>query len=99
MPLSDGRVSIAICDRCCFKVSYQSLRQDPNYKGLRVCPDCLDFKNGWLLPPLRPDAISLKYPRPDTPIGLNAPPEFLQWDTAGFTWDSTTPPLTWDETT
>jgi hypothetical protein len=66
--LASGRASIAICDRCCFKVQYQVLRSDPNYKGLRVCPDCLDKKDPWRLPPLQPDAIALKYPRPDTPL-------------------------------
>lgn len=68
MALSDGRASNAICDRCCFRYDYQILRSDPNYHGLRVCPDCLDQKNPWLLPPAKPDSLSLKYPRPDTPL-------------------------------
>ncbi len=92
--LSDGKVSIAICDRCCFKVPYQCLKSDPNYKGLKVCPDCIDKKNGWLLPPIRPDAFALKKPRPDTFIGLNSPPPFFHWDTPGLKWDSG---LKWDE--
>ncbi len=97
MSLASGRASIAICDRCCCKYDYQTLRADGNSPGLRVCPSCWDPKDPWRLAPARPDAIALKFPRPDTPIGLNAPPDFIQWDTAGFTWDSISPPLTWDE--
>lgn len=95
MTLAAGYASIAVCDRCCFKVDYKILRADPNYHGLRVCPDCLDFRNPWLEAPAKPDAIALKFPRPDTPIGLNAPADFIQWDASGRTWDSG---LTWDET-
>lgn len=93
MPLASGRASIAICDRCNFKYPYQELRADGNSPGLRVCECCRDPKDPWRLPPTQPDAIALKFPRPDTPIGLNAPPAFLQWDVAGFTYDSG---LTWD---
>lgn len=68
MSIAPGYASNAICDRCCFRYDYQILRSDPNYHGLRVCPDCLDQKNPWLLPPARPDSLTLKYPRPDTPL-------------------------------
>ena len=95
MSLASGYASIAICDRCSFKYPYQELRADGNVPALRVCESCRDPKDPWRLPPARPDAIALKFPRPDTPIGLNAPPQFLTWDTNGFTWDSD---LTWDET-
>lgn len=94
MPLASGRASIAICDRCNFKFDYMMLHADGNTPGLRVCPDCRDPKDPWRLPPVRPDAIALAKPRPDTPIGLNAPPHFINWDTTGLTWDSG---LTWDE--
>lgn len=97
MPLASGRASIAICDRCNFKYEYQSLRADGNVPALRVCEDCRDPKDPWRLPPIQPDAIALKKPRPDTYIGLNAPPQAIHWDIAGYTWDSTSPPLTWDE--
>lgn len=66
--LAPGYASIAICDRCCFKFSYMSLRADGNTPGLRVCQDCWDPKDPWRLPPIQPDAIALKYPRPDTPL-------------------------------
>lgn len=68
MPLASGRASIAICDRCNFKYPYQDLRADGNSPGLRVCQTCWDPKNPWNLPPIQPDPISLKYPRPDTPL-------------------------------
>jgi hypothetical protein len=70
MPLASGRASIAICDRCQCKRPYMMLREDGNTKGLRVCSDrdCWDPKNPWRLKPLQPDAIALKYPRPDTPL-------------------------------
>ena len=68
MSLAAGRASIAICDRCNFKYDYRVLRADGNSPGLRVCPECRDPKNPWRLPPLKPDAIALKYPRPDTPL-------------------------------
>ncbi len=98
MPLSDGRASIAICDRCNCKYPYQVLRADGNSPGLRVCPDCWDVKNPWRLPPIQPDAISLKYPRPDTPLWPFAntqpfvppvpPPSVLPfWDDGVTTWD------------
>lgn len=68
MPLASGRASIAICDICNFKYNYQELRADGNTPGLRVCRECFSPKNPWRLPPLQPDAIALKYPRPDTPL-------------------------------
>ena|SRR5579859_7109018 len=93
--LAAGRASIAICDRCNFKYDYNVLRADGNTPGLRVCPDCRDPKDPWRLPPLQPDAISLKYPRPDTFIGINAPLSPILWDTPGLTWDESG--LTWDK--
>lgn len=66
--LASGYASIAICDRCNFKVSYMSLEPDGNSMGLQVCPECRDPKNPWKLKPEEPDAICLKYPRPDTPL-------------------------------
>lgn len=90
MPLASGRASIAICDRCCFKYPYQVLRADGNTPGLRVCPECRDPKDPWRLPPAKPDAISLKYPRPDTPLWPsqpNIPDGIPLWDEAGLLWD------------
>ena len=66
--LAPGNASIAICDRCNFKYPYRELRADGNSPGLRVCEECRDPINPWRLPPLIPDAIALRYPRPDTPL-------------------------------
>lgn len=43
---------------------------DHNTPGLRVCSDrdCLDEKDPWRLPAIQPDAIALRFPRPDTPL-------------------------------
>jgi hypothetical protein len=66
---SSGEASIAICDRCNFKFKYMELRADGNSPGLRVCADCWDPKNPWRDPPIQPDPITLRFPRPDTYIG------------------------------
>lgn len=70
MPIAQGFASIAICQRCCQKRPYMMLRADGNVPSLRVCSDrdCWDPKDPWRLPPMPPDAIALKYPRPDTPL-------------------------------
>ncbi len=68
MPLASGKASIAICDRCNFKFPYMALRPDGNTPGLRVCEKCWDPKDPWRLPPIQPDAIALRFPRPDTPL-------------------------------
>lgn len=66
--LASGRLSKAICDRCNFKFDYQALRADGNTPALRVCNNCWDMKDPYRLPPIPNDAISLKFPRPDTPL-------------------------------
>jgi len=40
-----------------------------------VCESCRDPKNPWRLPPIKPDRISLKWSRPDTPLdaGISYP--------------------------
>lgn len=68
MPTFSNKVAIGICDRCCFKFKNSHLRADGNTPGLRVCEECWDPKDPWRLPPIQPDAIALKYPRPDTPL-------------------------------
>lgn len=94
MPLASGRASIAICDRCNFKYPYMELREDGNVKGLRVCENCYDFKDPWRDPPCAPDSLALRFPRPDTPIGLQDT-HTLQWNTPGVTWNQ--PGVTWNE--
>lgn len=63
-----NKVAIGICDRCCFKYKNSDLRPDGNSSGLQVCESCRDPIDPWRLPPAQPDAICLKYPRPDTPL-------------------------------
>lgn len=63
-----NKVAIAVCDRCNFKYKNSELRDDGNSPGLYVCAKCYDPKDPWRLPPELPDAICLKYPRPDTPL-------------------------------
>lgn len=65
---ASGRVAIAICDRCNFKKKYTELSADGNSPGLRVCASCKDPKNPWRENPISPDAITLRFPRPDTPL-------------------------------
>lgn len=65
---ASGKASIAICDRCNRKFPYQKLRADGNSPGLRVCDDDWDPRNPWRDPPIRPDAITLKFPRPDVQL-------------------------------
>jgi len=73
---SSGSLSIAICDRCKFKRRYLDLVPDGNLPGLRVCkesvnPGCRDPIDPYRLPARKPEAIAIRYPRPDTPIGTN----------------------------
>lgn len=65
-----AQVAIAVCDRCKMKRSITELIADPNVPGLRVCRDrgCADQFDPWRLPARKSEDISLKYPRPDTPL-------------------------------
>ena len=61
-------VAIAICGRCSRKFPYDELMPDPNYPGLRVCKDDLDDYDPYRLPARQTENISLRFPRPDTPL-------------------------------
>lgn len=61
-------VAIAICGRCSRKFPYDELMPDPNYPGLRVCKDDLDEYDPYRLPARQTENISLRFPRPDTPL-------------------------------
>ena len=61
-------VAIAICGRCSRKFPYDELQPDPNYPGLRVCKDDLDEYDPYRLPARQTENISLRFPRPDTPL-------------------------------
>lgn len=61
-------IAIAICGRCSRKFPYDELMPDPNYPGLRVCKDDLDDYDPYRLPARQTEDISLRFPRPDTPL-------------------------------
>ena len=65
-----GRSSlgIGICGRCSRKFPINELMPDPNYPGLRVCRVDLDDYDPYRLPARQTENISLRYPRPDTPL-------------------------------
>lgn len=68
--LATGDLSIAICDRCKFKYPYLQLRADGDKPGLRVCEKCWDQRDPYRLPPRQPEAIALRFPRPDVSIAV-----------------------------
>ena len=72
---SHGKVAVAVCGRCGFKVSYNDLRQDRNITGLMVCKDCCDTKDPYKLPARRAENITLRHPRPDEPLVCPLPEE------------------------
>ena len=61
-------IAIAICGRCSRKFPYDELQPDPNYPGLRVCKDDLDDYDPYRLPARQTENITLRFPRPDTPL-------------------------------
>lgn len=61
-------MAIAICGRCSRKFPYDDLMPDPNYPGLRVCKDDLDEYDPYRLPARQTENITLRFPRPDTPL-------------------------------
>ncbi len=65
-------LAIAICDRCRRKFPIDQLTPDGNSPGLRVCKVDNDVYDPWRLPARAPDDISLRYPRPDTPLDVVA---------------------------
>lgn len=65
--LGESCFAIAICMRCGFKVRQSDLRIDPNNQQ-PYCKDCIDMLDPYRKPPRAPDQITVKYPRPDTPL-------------------------------
>lgn len=65
-----GRATLAIgiCGRCSRKFPLDELMPDPNYPGLRVCRADRDDYDPYRLPARQPETISLRFPRPDTPL-------------------------------
>ena len=65
-----GRSSLAIgiCGRCSRKFPIDELMPDPNYPGLRCCPEDLDEYDPYRLPARQTEDITVRFPRPDTPL-------------------------------
>jgi len=63
-------IAIAICDRCKMKRPHAVMRNDPNLPGLRVCNEgCADELDPYRLPARKTERITIRFPRPDLPIG------------------------------
>ena len=61
-------LAIGICGRCSRKFPIDELQPDPNYPGLRVCRADRDQFDPYRLPARQTEDISLRFPRPDTPL-------------------------------
>ena len=61
-------LGIGICGQCSRKMSLDDLYSDPNYPGLMCCKDDLDQYDPYRLPARQPEDITLRFPRPDTPL-------------------------------
>lgn len=88
-------LTIAICDRCKMKRAYDDIQQDGNIPGLRVCKfGCSDVKDPYRLPMRQPEKISVRFPRPDEPVGT---PSELPINTTGVDLLSKQTPYTEDK--
>jgi len=68
----NSSLSIFICDRCKMKRPYDELQPDGNLPGIKVCQQgCSDQFDPYRLAPRQPEKISIRFPRPDAPIGTN----------------------------
>lgn len=63
-------LGIGLCARCSRKFSLDDLQPDPNYPGLMVCRADLDDLDPYRLPARQSEDITLRFPRPDTPLDL-----------------------------
>lgn len=66
-----GRQYLAVgtCDRCKRKFPIEELWSDRNSPHLKVCRADLDDFDPYRLPSRHSDQITLRYPRPDEPLG------------------------------
>ena len=67
-PTGKSTYGIGVCGRCGIKMSLDDLHPDPNVNGLMVCRKDLDVFDPWRLPPRQTEDITLRNPRPDTPL-------------------------------
>ena len=63
---SAGNSAMFVCDRCRITYPYSQMRRDGQARGVMVCndPGCWDHKTPYALPPIQPDAMVLRNPRP-----------------------------------
>lgn len=64
-------LAVGLCGRCSRKMSLDDLYDDPNSPGLKVCRADRDEFDPYRLPARQPDKITLRFTRPDTPIGTD----------------------------
>ena len=65
------KIAIAVCARCGVKYPWTELTSDPNYPGLKVCPDgCKDDFDPWRLPSRATEDITLEWSRPDANLNI-----------------------------
>lgn len=61
-------LAIGICGRCSRKFPLDELGPDPNYPGLMTCDADRDDYDPYRLPARQTEDITLRFPRPDTPL-------------------------------
>ena len=64
----NATLAVAICDRCKMKFPYDELEADRDNPGLRVCKADNDIRDPYKLPPIKPEKVTLRYPRPDVEL-------------------------------
>lgn len=62
-------LAIAVCDRCKMKFPIGALHADRDKAALRVCDQCNDEYDPYKLPARQTEDITVRYPRPDEPMG------------------------------
>lgn len=70
-PSGHSTFGIGICARCSRKFCLDDLMEDPNSPGLMVCADDMDQYDPYRLPPRAEDPVTLRFTRPDRPIGTD----------------------------
>ena len=78
MRYAKGKQSWSLCDKCGLTYKYLSIASE-NGTGWRVCADCNDRRYNEIGHPQnhigdafqKPEAIVLRYPRPDVPLAVS----------------------------
>jgi len=66
-------LSVGVCDRCKIKFPIGDLSPDRNSPGLMVCAKDNDLYDPWRLPARKTENITVRHPRPDTPLDGSTP--------------------------